>query len=123
VTTESKISHSVVVGGTAPSSGALGDRAGAPGAPDDVAATIEAFLIDNFLLDDQDLDRDASLIESGIVDSTGAMEIVAFLEDTFAIAVDDEELVAENLDSIARLARFVASKRSSAVEGSVEAVP
>jgi acyl carrier protein len=72
---------------------------------------IRAYIIDNLMLGHADgLDDDASLLESGILDSTGAIEMVAFLETAFAITIADHELVAENLDSVARIAAFVESK-------------
>jgi acyl carrier protein len=80
-------------------------------AGDDVAARVRAFLVDTFLLGDDDgFADDESLLDSGIVDSTGVMEVVAFLEESFGIEIDDDELVADNLDSVQRLATFVARK-------------
>ena len=77
----------------------------------DVAQRVRTFLVDSFLLGDDDgFANDESLLDSGIVDSTGVMEVVSFLEESFAIAVDDDELVAENLDSVDRLAAFVQRK-------------
>jgi acyl carrier protein len=79
----------------------------------DIAQRVRAFLVDSFLLGDDDgFANDESLLDSGIVDSTGVMEVVSFLEESFAIAVDDDELVAENLDSVDRLAVFVQRKRA-----------
>ena len=80
-------------------------------APGDVAQRVRAFLVDSFLLGDDDgFANDESLLDSGIVDSTGVMEVVSFLEESFAITVDDDELVAENLDSVDRLTAFVQRK-------------
>lgn len=77
----------------------------------DIAGRIRAFLVDSFLLGDDDgFDDSESLIEAGIVDSTGVMEVVTFLEESFAITVDDDDLVADNLDSVERLAAFVGRK-------------
>jgi acyl carrier protein len=77
----------------------------------DIAQRVRTFLVDSFLLGDDDgFANDESLLDSGIVDSTGVMEVVSFLEESFAIAVDDDELVAENLDSVDRLAAFVQRK-------------
>jgi acyl carrier protein len=56
------------------------------------------------------LESDTSFLEKGIVDSTGVLELVAFLEETFDIKVEDEELVPENLDSVSNLVRFVKGK-------------
>jgi acyl carrier protein len=75
------------------------------------AATIRAFLVDSFLLGEDDgFGNDESLLDAGVIDSTGVMEVVSFLEETFGIAVDDDDLVADNLDSVDRLAAFVARK-------------
>jgi acyl carrier protein len=56
------------------------------------------------------LDPDVSLIESGIMDSTGVLELVEFLESNFTIRIDDEELVPENLETISNIVRFLRSK-------------
>ncbi|MCW2247475.1 acyl carrier protein [Azospirillum fermentarium] len=73
---------------------------------------IRSFIVDNFLLGrDSGFDNDESLLESGIIDSTGIMHVVAFLEEQFGITIEDEDLVADNLDSVARIARFVGSKQ------------
>ncbi|HEY8545085.1 MAG TPA: acyl carrier protein [Acidimicrobiales bacterium] len=78
---------------------------------DEIAKQVRAFLVDTFLLGDDDgFADDESLLDSGIVDSTGVMEVVAFLEETFGIEIDDDELIADNLDSVRRLAAFVARK-------------
>jgi acyl carrier protein len=77
-----------------------------------VETELRSFLADNFLLgdDSRDLPGAASLIEAGIIDSTGALELVGFLEDTYDITITDTELVPENLDSIDRIVRFVTAK-------------
>lgn len=83
------------------------------GTTGEIAQRVREFLVDTFLLGDDDgFATDVSLLDSGIVDSTGVMEVVAFLEESFGIVVDDDELVAENLDSVERLAAFVARKRT-----------
>ena len=80
-----------------------------------MTARIREFVVDTFLLGDDDgFDDDDSLIEGGIVDSTGVMELVSFLEETYGIAIEDRELVAANLDSITRLRAFVDSKVAAA---------
>jgi acyl carrier protein len=56
----------------------------------------------------------ASLRELGIVDSTGVLEVILFLEDAFKITVEDAEILPENLDSIEAIAHFVERKRASA---------
>ncbi len=57
---------------------------------------------------------DASLTESGLVDSTGVLEVVSFVERELGVDVKDHEMIPENLDSIARIAAFVARKRTAA---------
>ncbi len=74
---------------------------------------IRAFIVESFLLGQDPGFGDAdSLLESGIIDSTGVMHVIAFLEEHFAITIDDEDLVADNLDSVDRIARFVAHKQA-----------
>ena len=77
---------------------------------------LRTFVRDNFLYGQEVTfcDED-SFLEEGIVDSTGVLELVTFLEEQFEIIVDDEELVPANLDSIENIDRFVASKRQEAV--------
>ncbi len=72
---------------------------------------IRAFIVSNFLFGDAAaLKNDTSFLESGIVDSTGILELMMFLETTFNIKVKPEEMVPENLDSVVRVSRFVARK-------------
>jgi acyl carrier protein len=76
-----------------------------------IASSLRQFIRDNFLFG-QDLafaDHD-SLLELGIVDSTGVLELVKFIEDRYRITIEDEELVPENLDSIENLVRFIGAK-------------
>jgi acyl carrier protein len=79
-------------------------------------AQIRSFLAENFPLgeDPGKLDADASLLEAGIIDSTGVLELVGFVEENFGIRVEDEELLPENLDSIQNIVSFVERKRSAA---------
>jgi len=73
---------------------------------------IRTFIVSNFFIPDPAaLNDDASLLESGVVDSTGVLELIAFLEDTFAISVDDAEMSPENLGSITRINAYLAGKR------------
>ena len=69
------------------------------------------YVVDSFIKDNgAQLDDDFSFIDEGIIDSVGVLELVAFLETTFHIRVEDEELVPNNLDSINRLVAYVESK-------------
>ncbi len=77
------------------------------------AELIRNYIIDNFLFgDDESLTEDTSFLENGIIDSTGIMELVAFVEESYHIRVEDEELVPENFDSIQNIADFLERKRS-----------
>ncbi len=81
-----------------------------------VEEEIRAFLVQNFPLgeDVSSLDASASLIDAGVIDSTGVLELVAFVEERYGIVVEDEELLPENLDSIERIAGYVQRKRAEA---------
>lgn len=76
---------------------------------------IRGYIKDNFLFGSEDarLEPEESLIENGVIDSTGVLELISFLEETFGIQVADEEMLPENLESIARMANFVARKRAA----------
>ncbi len=74
---------------------------------------IREFVTSNFFVQDaSSLTDSASLLDLGVVDSTGVLEIIAFLEGTFGVAVDDDEIVPENLDSIDRITAFVSRKQA-----------
>ena len=77
----------------------------------DQKAEIKEFIIDNFLFGDADgIGDDTSFLEEGIIDSTGVLELVAFLEENYNISVEDEELIPENLDSISNIAQYLERK-------------
>ena len=72
---------------------------------------IRAFVVDNFLFGDESgLDDNTSFIEKGIIDSTGILELIEFIDGEFQIVVTDEELLPENLDSINKISKFIESK-------------
>jgi acyl carrier protein len=74
---------------------------------------IRAFLASNFYIADADaLESDTSLLDQGIVDSTGVLEVIGFIEETFGITVEDSELLPENLDSIQGIAQYVLRKQN-----------
>jgi acyl carrier protein len=76
------------------------------------ALELRQFIVENFLFGKEDapLANGDSLLELGIIDSTGVLELVSFLEQKYGFTIQDEELVPENLDSIDRLVRFVTRK-------------
>jgi len=85
--------------------------------PPDVAHEIRDFIADNFLFreDRADISDSESLLDAGLVDSTGILELVAFLEQHFSIQMADAEIVPENLDSIAAITTYVKRKMAEAV--------
>lgn len=77
------------------------------------AEAMRQFIIENFLFEeDENLKEDTSFLENGIIDSTGILELVAFLEETYEITVEDEELIPENLDSIANVVNYLKQKKA-----------
>ena len=73
--------------------------------------TIRAFVVENFLFgNDENLEDNTSFLDEGIIDSTGILELVSFLEEEFSITVDDEELTPENLDSINNVTAYLGQK-------------
>jgi acyl carrier protein len=78
--------------------------------------TIRDFVTRNFYVaEPAALDDRASLLEQGVIDSTGVLEVIMYLESTFGIAVEDSEMLPENLDSIDALAAFVERKQGQPV--------
>ena len=74
---------------------------------------VRDFVTANFYVaDPASLEDRASLLDDGIVDSTGVLEVIGFIESTFGVTVEDSEMLPENLDSIERIAAFVARKTS-----------
>jgi len=64
--------------------------------------------VENFLFgNNENLEDNISFLEEGIIDSTGILELVAFIEETFEFTVKDEDLIPENLDSIANVVRYI----------------
>ncbi len=74
---------------------------------------VRTFIVDNFLFgDDSSLKEDSSFLQEHIVDSTGILEIIAFLEEEFSIIINDDELLPENLDSLNNIDAFLKRKLS-----------
>lgn len=78
----------------------------------DISLAVRRFISENFVFrDDGDAIRDdCSLLDAGIIDSTGVLELVCFLETTFGVEVHDDEMLPENLDSILAIASYVGRK-------------
>lgn len=78
---------------------------------------IRHFVIQNFLFgQDGQLRNDDSFLESGVIDSTGVLELVAFLQEKFQVTIEDDDLVPANLDSIERVTRFIERKLAASGE-------
>lgn len=77
---------------------------------------VRAFILENYLFtsDTAALGLDDSLLGRGIVDSTGMLEIIFFIEEQLGVKVKDEEMIPDNLDSVSRIAAFVQSKKQAA---------
>lgn len=75
---------------------------------------IRAFIAENFLFreDLQALSETQSLLDAGLIDSTGVLELVAFLETTFPITIEDADIVPENLDTVKSIVAYVERKLS-----------
>ena len=78
----------------------------------DIKEKIKVFIRNNFLLGDANkiINDEDSFLEKGIIDSTGVLELVGFIEETFSFRVEDEELIPDNLDSVNKLIVYIQSK-------------
>jgi acyl carrier protein len=78
----------------------------------DRIGSVRDFIIKNFLIGDTSKlpSNSTSFLNNGIVDSTGMLEVINFLEETFGIKIEDSELLPENLDSLENIDRFVGKK-------------
>jgi acyl carrier protein len=75
---------------------------------------IKQYVAENFLFSDDGytLPEEASFLEEGIVDSTGVLELILFVEETYGITVANEDVLPENFDSVTKLATFIRRKMS-----------
>ena len=79
----------------------------------EISQQVREFISSNFYVHDASaLADDASLLEHGIIDSTGVLEVITFIEDTFGVTVEDKEMLPENLDSIQRISSFISRKKA-----------
>ncbi len=77
----------------------------------EIVLKIREFVISNYLFGDGErLTDDTSFMGSGIVDSTGMLDLIGFVEETYGVKIKDEELIPENFDNISRVAGFVRAK-------------
>jgi acyl carrier protein len=77
----------------------------------DTERSLRRFLSENFpLVDGAGVEREQSLVAAGVIDSTGVLELVDFVETEFDLRISDEELVPENFDSIGSIVEYVTRK-------------
>ena len=78
---------------------------------DKIGEELRQFIVENFLFGrDDSFSNEDSFIEMGVLDSTGVLELIAFLQKRYSIKMEDEEIMPENLDSIQRISVFVTRK-------------
>lgn len=84
-----------------------------------IEAKVRQYVLDKLLFGRTEVvvDGDTSFLESGIIDSTGVLELVAFLEEEFHVKVEDEDLIPANLDSVNAVTRFLERKASASSAG------
>jgi acyl carrier protein len=85
-------------------------------AAEDIKKKVREFIVTNFLFgkDSPDLKDESSFLQTGVIDSTGILELIRFVEVTYHIKVTDKETVPENLDSLGNVATFVVKKTADA---------
>lgn len=82
----------------------------------EISAQIKNFIIDNFLFGESNhFDENTDFFQKGILDSTGIIELVSFIEQSYNISVNDEELITENFSSLNRITNYIQSKVSPKV--------
>ena len=80
-----------------------------------IEEALKNFILENFIVDENPskLDKNQSFLESGIIDSTGILELVSFIEEHYNITVEDEDLIPDNLDSLNNVVNFINKKLQS----------
>ncbi len=75
-------------------------------------AKIREFILENFMIGDneEDLDSNDSFLEKGVIDSTGILELIMFIEETYDIEVEDDEVIPDNLDSVNKVCSYINRK-------------
>jgi len=78
---------------------------------------VRQFIVENFLFGENEAELSVhdSLLEKGLIDSTGILELVSFVQTTFSVTVEDDEIIPANLDSIYKVARFIRQKKGGTV--------
>ena len=81
----------------------------------DIKVQVRTYIFDNFIMagNPGDLRDGDSFMEGHILDSTGFIELITYLEDTFGIKIEDEEMVPDNLDSLSKIEAFLHKKKGA----------
>ncbi|MFC1610544.1 acyl carrier protein [Myxococcota bacterium] len=81
---------------------------------EEIEKAVRDFVVENFLFGNEEEapEPETSFLEQQLIDSTGVLELVFFLENTYEIKIADDELVPDNLDSLRKIATFVQNKRT-----------
>lgn len=79
----------------------------------DLEKQLQEYIIENFMYsaDSDELTSELNLLDAGIIDSTGVLEIVGFIEESFEIQVDDEEMIPDHFQSISAMATYIKRKQ------------
>jgi acyl carrier protein len=78
---------------------------------EEIGITVSKFISKTFLFDEgKKIDENVSLLGTGVIDSTGVLELISFLESTYGLKFDDDELIAENFDSLEKIKAFISQK-------------
>ncbi|MDP8252512.1 acyl carrier protein [Pseudochrobactrum saccharolyticum] len=82
---------------------------------DTIKDRLRAFIIENFLFGDTDyaLEDDASMIDNDVMDSTGVLELIAFIDEAFGIKMADADIVPANLDSLSKITAYVTARKAA----------
>jgi acyl carrier protein len=78
----------------------------------DIESKVRKFILENYLFtdDESELENEDSFLDKGIIDSTGILELIFFLEEEFSLKVEDDEMIPDNLDSVKSVIQYVKSK-------------
>lgn len=83
----------------------------------DYKESVKNFIVENFLFGESDrIKDDTSFLDSAIIDSTGILELIAFLEETFDVSIDDQEMLPENFDSLNNISQYLSKKLSKQLD-------
>lgn len=88
-----------------------------------IANELRCFIVDNYLYGQADgwLTEDTSFLESAILDSTGILELIGFIQERFRIRLEDEEIIPDNFDSIRKVTSFLTTKLEASARQEVTA--